>query len=395
MNEGMIDVVVAGHMCLDVFPTLARGTALFRPGRTVEAGPIVFSTGGPVSNTGLALHKLGASTRLMGKVGDDLFGQAILEILEAHGAGLASGMVISAGEASSYSIILSPPGADRMLIHSPGCNDTFSAADMRYDLLETARAFHFGYPPLMKRMFANNGIELATMLRRVKEPGLTTSLDLAQPDPLSAAGQADWRAILGATLPYVDIILPSFEEMLLMLRRPLAAFTLVRAELTAAEQQAPLECSMALKMRDLAGLQARIGKGRLIVFHPGRFTSAANGQIKVHQGYDLRSTFWRDRFSGNLAFGLVVDTIWSIRDGSGQPMNTHQIAQLNAVTQVAQIQGEYLPRSTRINTEIARQRLQEQILPFVQDHPEFELPCMVTAQVSPQPIRIILGSNEV
>jgi len=143
------------------------------------------------------------------------------------------------------------------------------------------------------------------------------------------------------------------------------------------------------------GYQARIGKGRLIVFHPGRFTSAAYGQIKVYQGYDLRSTFWRDRFSGNLAFGLVVDTIWSIRDGSGQPMNTHQIAQLNAVTQVAQIQGEYLPRSTRINTEIARQRLQEQILPFVQDHPEFELLCMVTAQVSPQPIRIILGGNEV
>ncbi len=169
MNEGMIDVVVAGHICLDVFPTLARGTALFRPGSTVEAGPVVFSTGGPVSNTGLALHKLGASTRLMGKVGDDLFGQAILEILEAHGAGLASGMLISEGEASSYSIILSPPGADRMLIHSPGCNDTFSAEDVRYDLLETARAFHFGYPPLMKRMFANNGIELATMLRRVKE----------------------------------------------------------------------------------------------------------------------------------------------------------------------------------------------------------------------------------
>ena len=221
MNEGMIDVFVAGHICLDVFPTLARGTALFRPGRTVEAGPIVFSTGGPVSNTGLALHTLGASPRLMGKVGDDLFGQAILEILEAHGAGLASGMLVSAGEASSYSIILSPPNADRMLIHAAGCNDTFGAEDVRYDLLETARAFHFGYPPLMKRMYANNGIELANMLRRVKEQGLTTSLDLAQPDPLSAAGQADWRAILAASLPYVDVFLPSFEEMLLMLRRPL------------------------------------------------------------------------------------------------------------------------------------------------------------------------------
>lgn len=221
MNGVMIDVVVAGHICLDVFPTLAGGTALFRPGRTVEAGPAVLSTGGPVSNTGLALHKLGVATRLMGKVGDDLFGQAILKIIESYGSGLSDGMVIAPGEASSYSIILSPPSADRMFIHAPGCNDTFGADDVRYDLLETARVFHFGYPPLMKRMYANDGAELASTLRQVKELGLTTSLDLAQPDPLSGAGRAGWRAILGAALPHVDVFVPSVEEILLMLRRPL------------------------------------------------------------------------------------------------------------------------------------------------------------------------------
>ena len=49
---------------------------MFKPGQTVEAGPVVFSTGGTVSNTGLALHKLGVSTGLMGakivvlKIGD-------------------------------------------------------------------------------------------------------------------------------------------------------------------------------------------------------------------------------------------------------------------------------------------------------------------------------------
>jgi sugar/nucleoside kinase (ribokinase family) len=232
MHAEHIEVVVAGHICLDVFPTLAGGTALFRPGRTVEAGPVVFSTGGPVSNTGLALHKLGVSTRLMGKVGDDLFGHAILDIIESYGPGLSGGMVIAPGEASSYSIILSPPNADRMFIHSPGCNDTFSAEDLRYDLLEEARLFHFGYPPLMKRMYSHNGSELVAMLRRVKALGLTTSLDLAQPDPISEAGQADWRAILGAALPYVDVFLPSIDEILLMLRRPLFD------RLTAAEQPA-------------------------------------------------------------------------------------------------------------------------------------------------------------
>src|SRR5712691_9093152 len=118
----MAEAVVAGHICLDVFPTLAGGTILFRPGQTIEAGPVVFSTGGAVSNTGLSLHKLGVGTRLMGKIGTDLFGQTICHILESHRPGLSADMVLAQDEASSYSIILSPPGADRMFIHAPGCN---------------------------------------------------------------------------------------------------------------------------------------------------------------------------------------------------------------------------------------------------------------------------------
>ncbi len=215
----MSEAVVAGHICLDVFPTLAGGHMLFRPGQTIEAGPVIFSTGGPVSNTGLALHKLGVATRLMAKIGTDLFGQAIRQILESHGPGLSQEMILARGEASSYSIILSPPGADRMFIHAPGCNATFGADDVRSEALDTARLFHFGYPPLMQRMYANDGVELAAIFSRVKALGLTTSLDLSMPDPNSAAGRANWHAILRATLPYVDVFLPSAEEILFMLRR--------------------------------------------------------------------------------------------------------------------------------------------------------------------------------
>ena len=216
-----MEAVVAGHICLDVFPTLVSGAVTFKPGQTVEAGPVVFSTGGAVSNTGLALNKLGISTGLMGKVGSDLFGQAILQIVESHGSGLSDGMVVVPGESSSYSIIISPPNADRMLIHAPGCNATFGADDVHYDTLESVRLFHFGYPPLMERMYTNNGAELAAIFQRVKAMDITTTLDLSMPDPNSAAGRADWHTILGATLPYVDVFLPSAEEILLMLRRQL------------------------------------------------------------------------------------------------------------------------------------------------------------------------------
>jgi sugar/nucleoside kinase (ribokinase family) len=70
-------------------------------------------------------------------------------------------------------------------------------------------------------MYADNGAELVTIFQRVKAKGITTTLDLSMPDPNSAAGRADWHTILGAVLPFVDVFLPSAEEILLMLRRPL------------------------------------------------------------------------------------------------------------------------------------------------------------------------------
>jgi sugar/nucleoside kinase (ribokinase family) len=218
------DAVVAGHLCLDVIPDLSgtsqdRFGQVFSPGRLSVVGPATFCTGGPVSNTGLALTKLGIQTQLMGKVGDDVLGQAVREIVSSYGPHLADGMVVDKSANTSYTIVLSPPGVDRFFLHHPGANDTFSAGDVRYDLLSEARLFHFGYPPIMKLMFENDGAHLVKIFRRARETGVTTSLDMALPDPSSAAGRADWVTILKATLPDVDVFLPSIEEILYMLRR--------------------------------------------------------------------------------------------------------------------------------------------------------------------------------
>jgi sugar/nucleoside kinase (ribokinase family) len=217
------DAVVAGHVCLDIIPQIpaeAGGlAALFAPGKLSAVGPAFLSTGGPVSNTGLALHRLGIATRLMGKVGDDLFGLAIRRIVAGYGAELADGMVVDPAVTSSYSVVLNVPGVDRIFLHHTGANDTFTADDVRYDLAAQARLFHFGYPPLMRTMYADGGRELAALLHRVKATGCATSLDMALPDPASDAGRADWSAILRAALPAVDIFAPSSDEILYMLRR--------------------------------------------------------------------------------------------------------------------------------------------------------------------------------
>jgi sugar/nucleoside kinase (ribokinase family) len=213
--------IVAGHICLDVIPTLfAAGDfeAIFKPGRLLETGPVVIATGGAVSNTGIALHKLGVDTQLMAKIGDDLFGQATLNVVKSYGGDhLAGGMRVVSGEPSSYTIILNPPNIDRIFFHCPGPNDTFGADDIDYRALQEVALFHFGYPPIMKRFYEHDGLELAHMLKQAKATGVTTSLDLVMPDPSRPSGQANWRAILQASLPYVDLLLPSIEEILLML----------------------------------------------------------------------------------------------------------------------------------------------------------------------------------
>jgi sugar/nucleoside kinase (ribokinase family) len=155
----------------------------------------------------------------MGKVGDDLFGHQVLDLLRSYDESLAAGMIVSEGAVTSYSLVISPPGVDRFFYHCSGANDTFGADDVPLEALGDARIFHFGYPPLMRRMYAEGGAELADLLQRVRAKGLTISLDMATVDPNSAAGQVDWAAILERILPHVDVFLPSFDETLFMLDR--------------------------------------------------------------------------------------------------------------------------------------------------------------------------------
>ena len=215
-------IISAGHICLDITPMFPTGTKdkslteLLCPGKLIHMDGADVHTGGSVANTGLALKLLGNDVRLMGKIGTDAFGSMVKAVLESYGA---SGLIEDPADATSYSVVLAVPGHDRIFLHDPGANDSFSNADIPESELEDAALFHFGYPPLMKKMYEDGGKELAAMFRRMKERGIATSLDFAAIDPNSEAGQADWRGILRAVLPFVDFFVPSFEELCWMLDR--------------------------------------------------------------------------------------------------------------------------------------------------------------------------------
>lgn len=214
--------VAAGHICLDITPSVAKQSSsdirdILSPGRLINVGEADIHTGGSVANTGLAMKILGADVTLAGKIGTDDFGSMISTIMSKYDAG--SGLILSEGDSTSYSVVLAIPGIDRIFLHNPGANDTFCSDDLPMEDIRNAALFHFGYPPLMKRIYENGGEELVKIMRMVRDAGCATSLDLAAADPDTPAGRADWRRILKDALPYVDIFVPSIEELLFMLDR--------------------------------------------------------------------------------------------------------------------------------------------------------------------------------
>ena len=217
----MPKIIAAGHLCLDIFPQMDTVplASLGTPGKLFETGPMAFSTGGSVGNTGLALHQIGTPVRLMAGVGDDLIGRAVCDVLERYGKGLSESVKLLPDQPSSYTIVLAPQKVDRIFLHCPGANCTFDSNSVDYDLLKQVKLFHLGYPALMPKMYEQGGIELTHTYRRAKETGVITSMDMALPDPNGPSGQADWAGIFQRTLPYVDVFIPSIEEILFCLHR--------------------------------------------------------------------------------------------------------------------------------------------------------------------------------
>lgn len=255
-------VVAAGHICLDITPVFPmerqvhKAADLLVPGKLIEMSGVSVHTGGSVANTGLALKLLGNEVCLLGKVGDDAFGAMVRDILQGYGAG---GLIVDKDSSTSYSVVLAMPGLDRIFLHNPGANNTFSASDIPGQALEEAELFHFGYPPLMERMYRQDGAEMVHIFRRVKEMGIATSLDMAAVDPQREAGKLDWQKILQNVLPYVDFFLPSFEELCFMLNRPLyEKLAAENADMTRAGQ-------VEVYAADLAGECLRMGCGVAVI----------------------------------------------------------------------------------------------------------------------------------
>lgn len=204
----MNDIIVAGHICVDLVPQLPSDAGI-EPGSLYEVGPLTIKLGGCVANTGGDLADLGVSVKLAAAIGDDELSEFVHGMFSKRGFDGSSLQVKPLAD-TSYSLVLQPRGADRTFWHHDGANALFDES-----LIEPAgeRILHLGYPPLLRGILVDNGAPLHRLLSRVRRAGLTTSLDMAVVDPRSAVGKLDWKSIFDVVLPEVDVFSPSFDDV--------------------------------------------------------------------------------------------------------------------------------------------------------------------------------------
>jgi ribokinase len=121
----MGDVVVAGSINMDVVVTANRHP---RVGETVAGENVLYFPGGKGANQAVAAAKLGARTRLIGRVGRDSFGGELKAYLAAQGVDV--GLVLEMPEVHTGTAIITLANADNTIVVVPGANAALTAADI-------------------------------------------------------------------------------------------------------------------------------------------------------------------------------------------------------------------------------------------------------------------------
>ena len=109
-------VFVAGSINMDVVATAERHPKV---GETVAGKAVLYFPGGKGANQAVAAARLGAPTTLIGRVGEDAFGQELRAFLAAQGVDLT---FVKDPEAHTGTAIITVANADNTIVVVPGAN---------------------------------------------------------------------------------------------------------------------------------------------------------------------------------------------------------------------------------------------------------------------------------
>src|ERR1700761_3467689 len=158
-------VVVCGSLNMDVIVQSAR-----RPvaGETILDGAVSLLPGGKGSNQAIAAARLGATTAMLGAVGDDSFGHELRDVLKHNGVD-AAGVKVIPGKTTGVAVIQVAEG-DNAITGAAGANGAFKPAMVRYA------------PRRSDIWVAQFEVPVATtevLLRKARAAGARTILNLA------------------------------------------------------------------------------------------------------------------------------------------------------------------------------------------------------------------------
>jgi len=159
-------------------------------------------SGGCAANTGVSLAKIGIKTAVIGKVGNDGFGDFLVQVLQKHGID-TRGVKRDEKEATSATMVMVHSDGERSFLHYIGANATLRLEDVDMDLVRQSKVLHVAGALVMPGI---DGEPTAQLLRRAKEMGVITSFDTVW------NANSGWMQTIKPCLPYVDYIIPSIEE---------------------------------------------------------------------------------------------------------------------------------------------------------------------------------------
>lgn len=119
-------VVVFGSINMDL---VVRAPRLPLKGETLTGHTFYTAPGGKGANQAVAAARLGIPTRLVGRVGGDVFGGPLVESLRSNGVDV-SGVMTDPGQPSGVAVIAVDDAAENAIIIVPGANGAVGDEDV-------------------------------------------------------------------------------------------------------------------------------------------------------------------------------------------------------------------------------------------------------------------------
>lgn len=194
----MVDVVCLGILVADV---IARPVDELPHGAVSLMDEVSLHGGGCALNTATGLARLGLSVAVVGKVGEDTFGDFIVGLLDERGLD-TQGVLRDPATPTSATIVLVDSAGERSFLHLPGANGALSAEELPMESVFAGRALHVAGSLVMPML---DGAPTARLLAEARHRGVRTSLDTVY----DATGR--WERI-EPCLPYLDLLTVSLSE---------------------------------------------------------------------------------------------------------------------------------------------------------------------------------------